>query len=197
MSSLDVLSSVNDRYQTAAAFHKESSDLFYFLGLRGYATLHKYQFLDETLAGRRVKKYIIDHCNSIPVDSPPDDVNLIRPLVAEKDLDRFSIDQPTMKEIITEAMQSYRGWEERTKTKYEEYAKSILGEGDISAYIFMMSIVQDVSDELVRVNSIILDLQGTDYDPVHIAELQPDLEAEYGAKIYWITADDEEGLNES
>lgn len=197
MSNLDILSSVNDRYQTAAAFHKESSDLFYFLGLRGYAALHKYQFLDETLTGRRVKKYIIDHCNTLLPDSAPDDVNLARPLVTDKSLDRFDVGPDELKEIIRDAMQSYKGWEERTLSKYQECAKSLLDDGDVAAYSFMTGIVQDVSDELVKVGALILDLQNTDFDPVHIAELQPDMEAEYSAKLYWATADDEEGLNES
>lgn len=170
----EILARVSNRFVTAVKFHKESSELFTFIGLEGYAKLHLFQFLDESYSSYKVKEFIIQHCNYIFEDAEPIEVNIIGPLTTG--LDRFDIQQSQMQEIVKSSFMAYKKWETDTLEEYEQCASELLQQNDIPAYKLLQDIIEDVNEEIQEIKEMILDLQFVDYDPVHISETQEDIE---------------------
>lgn len=183
MEPLEILTNINSRYQTAIAFHKESSDLFCFLGLPGFAALHEYQFISESKTSRELKKYIIENHNQVVLDEAPKEINILKPLVTSKNQSRLNITSRAAEEMVKQAFIAYQKWETYQKKENEDASKNLLSSGDVTDHIFVSILAEDASRELVKLNQIILDMKLTDFDHSHIADLQPALKSEYRDKL--------------
>ena len=77
----------------------------------------------------------------------------------------------------------YLGWEQATKDVYQKYATALREQGYVADAIFVDRLVEDVDNELERLERIITDLITSGYDPVYILESQKELHDKYKKKM--------------
>lgn len=186
--SLELLSEINARYQTAIAFHRESADLFWFLSLPGFAALHEYQYKDESCTQRKLKKFIIMNCQQAPIDPPPEEVRLLQPLVGDQKRIALKKGDTEMSpihkwEAMKQAWSVYLTWETSTLKEYESIAEKLFEDGDIAEYQFIAELIKDVSEEIASVADIIAALRNMEFDMPTVTSMQPDMEKHYKAKL--------------
>lgn len=181
MEAVKLLSEVLDRYQTAMAFHWESQNLFYWLSLKGFSAIHEYQFYDETRSAQKLKEYIIDRYGVVVLDKGPDNPEILT--MIDQGQDRIDVDPEQKWKLIQGAWEKYRLWELSTRKEYQRIATDLLNAGKVDDFQYISKLIEDVSLEIVKIEEIILDMSGTNYDLPHISDLQPSLEDQYNHKI--------------
>jgi len=175
--SAQIINRISDNYQTALAVHRELADIFWFLSLPGYAMLHEYQHLDESLAQRKVKNYITTTYHMYVPDKLPKTANIAEPLLNGKNRKALKADD-TWK-IIKESFEIYREWEEGTLKEYQKIAKELFENGEISAFNFVGEIIRDVKAELIFLNDKIIELNAMNWDMPNIVAEQTELYERY------------------
>ena len=55
----DIFREINDRQVTALMVHDQMADIFWFMQLKGFACMHEYQFLCESIGHRKTKKHYL------------------------------------------------------------------------------------------------------------------------------------------
>jgi len=184
--SVKLLSEVNNRFQVALAFHRESADLFHFLALPGFAAMHEYQYADEAKTQRELKQFIIKTCHYALKDKLPQNANLLEPLT--NGLDRTKMDATKRWNVIQQAFNAYESWEHDTLIEYERVAGELISEHEIAAHLFMAEIIKDVAEEWQRVSDMVIAFKGMDWDLAQLQGEQAELKEEYEEKLESIYA---------
>ena len=179
--SFELLNEISAHFATALSFHAESRALFEFLSLPGYAAIHDYQYHDESMTARNLKRYAITHTERLQPDAPPQDIRLITKLVNDRSRNEIKAAERT--QIVQKAFSSYRQWEESTIELYSDIAKQLSESGDMAAYAYIMEIVKSVDAELAHVKDMITDLDGIGWDTIEISARQKTLEELYIFKL--------------
>lgn len=173
----EIYNEINSRQIAALMFHRQMSDYFDFLGLRGYKRLHEYQYLCESKENLHVSRYYINHHGKLLSDGFRGEVKMIPE--AWLTANRMSVGRSTKQKAVEDGFNSYHSWEAETKTVYERYAARLRETGCESDAIFVDCLVEDVDKELKKVERIILDLISTGYDMVYIVESQKEIHDKY------------------
>lgn len=176
MTPLEVFEKINARFQTAILFHKESSDLFLFLGLKGFHKLHEKQYKDESKQSRNIKKFVIENHNHMIIDEAPQPIIAFPVDWLEKT--RGSIPQDERIAQVKISFENYYKWETETRKAYLACAKELLGAGQLNDYEVVMNLVKDVQKEIVNINEILLKLEFTNYDATSILDMQTNMGVE-------------------
>lgn len=173
----EIYNEINFRQIAALMFHRQMSDYFDFLGLRGYKRLHEYQYLCESKENLRVSRYYINHHGKLLFDSFSGEVKMIP--AAWLTANRISVGRATKQKAVEDGFNAYHAWEAETKTVYERYAVKLRETGHEADAIFVDCLVKDVDKELKKVERIILDLISTGYDMIYIVESQKEIHDKY------------------
>lgn len=173
----EIYNEINSRQIAALMFHRQMSDYFDFLCLRGYKRLHEYQYLCECKANIHVSRYYINHHGKLLSDSFSGEVKMIP--AAWLTANRMSVGRATKQKAVEDGFNVYHTWEAETKAVYEKYAVKLRESGHEADAIFVDCLVEDVDKELKKVESIILDLISTGYDMVYIVEIQKETHDKY------------------
>lgn len=183
MEALKLLETINNHYVTAIAFHREMADSNWFMSFPGFALLHEYQHIDESISQRKVKKWIIDnHYVGIydKLDGGPDD-NEFRKFSDGKS--RFSITASDKWTFLQESWNDYRNWEKSSFELYQSISKELFDNGNSADAIFVNDLIKDVSIEFSELVDILLAMQGMEWDVPTITSMQPELRNKYQSKI--------------
>lgn len=172
-----IYNEINSRQIAALMFHRQMSDYFDFLGLRGYKRLHEYQYLCECKENLHMSRYYINHHGKLLSDSFSGEVKMIPE--AWLSANRMSVGRSTKQKAVEDGFNAYHAWETETKAIYERYATRLREMGHESDAIFVDCLVEDVDKELKKVERIILDLISTGYDMVYIVESQKEIHDKY------------------
>lgn len=177
----DVFAEINARQIAALMMHDQMADYFDFLGLSGYKRLHLYQYFTESKERRDVAHYYINHHGKLIPDRFEGNVQMIPE--SWRSANRMSVGKSTKQKAVEDGFSVYLGWEQATKDVYQKYATALREQGYVADAIFMDRLVEDVDNELERLERIITDLITSGYDPVYIVESQKELHDKYKKKM--------------
>lgn len=177
----DVFAEINARQIAALMMHDQMADYFDFLGLSGYKRLHLYQYFAESKERRDVAHYYINHHGKLIPDRFEGNVQMIPE--SWRSANRMSVGKSTKQKAVEDGFSVYLGWEQATKDVYQKYATALREKGHVADAIFVDRLVEDVDNELERLERIITDLITSGYDPVYILESQKELHEEYKKKM--------------
>lgn len=168
--SVALLQEINNNYHMALAVHRELADAFWFIYMPGYAMQHEYQYLDESMTQRKLKRYITSTYHTFAPDKLPAKANISEPLLGGKNRKALKIDD-TYK-TIRELFDIYQRWEESALQKYQQIAAELLSSGEVSTFNFVgEEILKPVKKELVYVTDKCIELAAHDWDmPTIVAE---------------------------
>ena len=177
----DVFAEINARQIAALMMHDQMADYFDFLGLSGYKRLHLYQYFAESKERRDVAHYYITHHGKLIPDRFEGNVQMIPE--SWRSANRMSVGKSTKQKAVEDGFSVYLGWEQATKDVYQKYATALREQGYVADAIFVDRLVEDVDNELERLERIITDLITSGYDPVYIVESQKELHDKYKKKM--------------
>lgn len=177
----DVFSEINARQIAAIMMHDQMADYFDFLGLSGYKRLHLYQYFAESKERRGVAHYYINHHGKLIPDRFEGNIQMIPE--SWRSANRMSVEKSTKQKAVEDGFSVYLGWEQATKDVYQKYATALREQGYVADAIFVDRLVEDVDNELERLERIITDLITSGYDPVYILESQKELHDKYKKKM--------------
>lgn len=177
----DVFAEINARQIVALMMHDQMADYFDFLGLSGYKRLHLYQYFAESKERRDVAHYYINHHGKLIPDRFEGNVQMIPE--SWRSANRMSVGKSTKQKAVEDGFSVYLGWEQATKDVYQKYATALREQGYVADAIFVDRLVEDVDNELERLERIITDLITSGYDPVYILESQKELHDKYKKKM--------------
>ena len=177
----DVFAEINARQIAALMMHDQMADYFDFLGLSGYKRLHLYQYFTESKERRDVAHYYINHHGKLIPDRFEGNIQMIPE--SWRSANRMSVGKSTKQKAVEDGFSVYLGWEQATKDVYQKYATALREQGYVADAIFVDRLVEDVDNELERLERIITDLITSGYDPVYILESQKELHDKYKKKM--------------
>ena len=177
-------SEINARMIAALMFHDQMADYFDFLGMKGYKSLHEYQYFAESLERKKLNRYYINHHNKLIPDIYTGQVAMIPE--NWKIANRISIGKSTKQKGIEDGFNQYYEWESETKSLYEHYSSRLREMGAVADAIMVEKLVEDVDSELKKLERIIVDLISSGYDMVYITESQQRIHDKYKAKLHKI-----------
>lgn len=170
--SLQLLSQINDNYLMAITAHREMADVCWFGYLAGYAMLHEYQLLDESMTQRKLKRYITSTYHTFAPDNLPKSANIAEPLIGGKNRKTMKTEESW--KTVKEVFRIHQKWEESSLAKYQRIAAELLASGEVSTFNFVGEIIKDVKAELVYVTDKMIELNAHDWDMPQIISEQSD-----------------------
>lgn len=176
-----IFSEINARMIAALMFHDQMSDYFDFLGMKGYKKLHEYQYFSESLERKKLNQYYINHHSKLIPDTYSGQVAMIPE--NWQSANRISVGKSTKQKGIEDGFNQYREWESDTKNLYEHYSSRLREMGAVADAIVVEKLVEDVDNELKKLERIIIDLISSGYDMVYITESQQEIRNKYKAKM--------------
>lgn len=176
-----IFSEINARMIAALMFHDQMADYFDFLGLKGYKRLHEYQYFAESLERKKLNQYHINHHNKLIPDTYTGQVAVIPE--NWQTANRISVGKSTKQKGIEDGFNQYHDWEAETKSLYEHYSSRLREMGAVADAIMVEKLVEDVDNELKKLERIIVDLISSGYDMVYITESQQCIHDKYKAKM--------------
>lgn len=173
----EVFSMINSRQVIALMFHDKSADLFDFLGLQGFKQMHEYQYIEESLEHRRTKTYYTNNYETLISDQSIEEV-----VVIPEDWHRYTRQDVTpaiRTQYVQKSMEQYYNWEIETKALYERCAAYLLAWKNVSAFIYLTQLIEEVSLEIETLKKLRNRLRSVEYDPVYIEEIQDEYRKKY------------------
>lgn len=176
-----IFSEINARMIAALMFHDQMADYFDFMGMKGYKRLHEYQYFSESVERKKVNQYYINHHNKLIPNNYSGQVEVIPE--NWQTANRISVGKSTKQKGIEDGFNQYHEWEAETKSLYEHYASKLRETGSVADAIMVEKLVEDVDNELKKLERIIVDLISSGYDMVYITESQQSIHDKYKAKM--------------
>ena len=176
-----IFSEINARMIAALMFHDQMSDYFDFLGMKGYKRLHEYQYFSESMERKKINQYYINHHNKLIPNTYSGQVAMIPE--NWQTANRISVGKSTKQKGIEDGFNQYHDWEAETKSLYEHYSSRLREMGAVADAIMVEKLVEDVGNELKKLERIIVDLISSGYDMVYITESQHGIHDKYKAKM--------------
>lgn len=176
-----IFSEINARMIAALMLHDQMADYFDFLGMKGYKRLHEYQYFSESLERKKLNQYYINHHNKLIPDIYSGQVAVIPENWITAN--RISVGKSTKQKGIEEGFHQYHEWESETKYLYEHYASKLREMRAVADAIMVEKLVEDVDQELKKLERIVVDLISSGYDMVYITESQQGLHDKYKEKL--------------
>ena len=176
-----IFSEINARMIAALMLHDQMADYFDFLGMKGYKRLHEYQYFSESMERKKLNQYYINHHNKLIPDIYSGQVTVIPENWITAN--RISVGKSTKQKGIEEGFHQYHEWESETKSLYEHYASKLREMGAVADAIMVEKLVEDVDQELKKLERIVVDLISSGYDMVYITESQQGLHDKYKEKL--------------
>lgn len=177
---------VGSNFLEAVTFHRGMSDTFTFIRLPGFSRQHEFQFYDESLTSRKLKKFLIETVNIVTVESITPGGTKYTTVFDDYTRNATRIDyanEEVRKRGIEELYDLYQGWETKSLRFYQEVANSLREMGNVVAFNYMQGIVDDVSEELTGIENDILMFKGMSWDLPTITDMQSGLERKYQKKL--------------
>ena len=177
MRDIEIFNLISNRLVEATMMHNELSDLFTYLGLKGFAKAQEYQFLSEGYEMREVNRYAISHIGSLIDNS---NVKASSYIPSElRNLSRFEVNSMDKRDVVRYAIETWLTWETETKELYSNWCVELNNNHCVASALFVEELVKDVDDELERVSDILVELKNVNFDMNDIALIQKKYYEEY------------------
>lgn len=176
----DIFATIVQHQIKGLMIHEQMAEYFDFLSLKGYESEQDYHYYEESRNFRETLRYFINHHNmlvpALEVDNPE-----VIPSSWYK-YTRYDVDITTKKNAIKNAFEVWKTWETDTKALYEKMYKECFTINVCSAE-YIKCLLEDVSNELKRVERECLRLKALDYDMSVIVSEQDEIHEYYKKKI--------------
>lgn len=150
--------------------HEQLMNCYMFLGLSGYAKLHKKQYLSETKGYIKLCMYFSEHYRGIIKLGDPGTPDIIPASWYSNKKD--GMDLETRVKCIRAAFDEWVDWETETLRVYEKAYQDLLSLGEVSSSEFIRDYVKDVDRELIWASEERLKKYAIGFDIVSIVEEQ-------------------------
>ena len=161
--------------------HEQLANYYKFLNLSGYAYCHEYHFIEESVSYRKLCRYYISHYDKLIPESEFDNPEIIPESWYQHK--RQDVDINTKRNAVKQGLSKWVDWEMKTKKLYSDMYKEVMENGNVDAACFIKELVKDVSKELKRASSYLLDKEAIDYDMSVIIQEQKCKKDYYKDKI--------------
>lgn len=141
-------------------FHSDLADAFLKMGFNGFSMMQESRFADESRGLRELHRWMVDGFG----DCPDMRVN--------KDWEN-PVD-------VREAFNSWVNWEQKVHDEYESALRAVEEERSKEKLTEMLESQKKELDFAVRLRG---KLESVEYDPIAIAEIQPELEEHYRKEL--------------
>lgn len=178
-----IYQAIQERQCAYMAMHCELINLHSFLGLMGFKRIHKYHKLRMAMVEEKIKGYYIDHHNALIMD-----VDEVRePHVIPDDwykYNRFDVTTTVRGQYVKKAFETYREWLKEDKDKYNLYARALFDLGYMDDFAMIKKcLICSISEELKRLERLMLMLESVKYSEEYIALIQRKLHKKYKKKM--------------
>lgn len=170
----------SDHMIEGMTMHGQMADYYNFPGLEGFARLHEYHFICETISMRRIHRYFIDHCNRLLPEANATHPNAIP--VEWSNFTRQAVESETKSKAVETGMREWCKWEHETKEPYAKSAKDPCDAVEVAAAHVICELVRDVDDECKYADRLALSLSAVDYDMQVIVPMRHELHEKYRKK---------------
>lgn len=160
--------------------HDSYSHYFNFLNLKGYKRMEEYRSKEELKNYRRIHRYYISHYNKLIPEE-----KFEAPKVIPDDWYKHSkneVDTNTKRNAVKTAFTKWVEWEKGTKDLYQKMYKELVDLGEVDSSLKVGSMIKDVSAELERAESMLINLQSVDFAMDCILDVQQQLHDEFKTK---------------
>lgn len=138
-------------------FHSDLADAFLKMGLNGFSAIQESRFEDEARGLRELHRWMLECFGNCP------------DMRVNRDWDNSA--------DVREAFNSWVNWEQKVHDEYESALGAVEEERSKEKLSTMLESQKKELDFAVRFRG---KLESVEYDPVAIAEIQPQLEERYG-----------------
>lgn len=177
MRDIEIFNLISNRLVEATMMHSELGDLFAYLGLKGFAKAHDYQFLSENQDMKLVNRYAIYH---IGVLTNSEGVRGSRYIPSElSGVQRTDVNVMDKKDMARYGVETWVNWENETKELYGNWYTELCNNHSVASALFVDHLVKDVDDELKRANSVLVELKNVNFEMRDIVLMQEKYYNEY------------------
>lgn len=154
-----------------------------FLGLDGFKKMHEYQYYHETMTRRKLKCYMLDHLNLLAEDVGINEDGLQFIPQNWYGYTRHDVTSEEKKQYIVPSFQAYRDWENETKEFLSYCANELMYMGRVSDFNEITKLIEDVEEELKKIDSVILKISSVDFDIRYVLNMQDEFYRAYEKKL--------------
>ncbi len=163
---------ISARQIVAVMFHSDLFEMFNFLALDKFACEQKQQCKEEFMGHLKFVEHYNKYYNKLMNDNNQAYARVdILPSEWSK-YTRSDVTPQVRKKAITEAFTKWLDWEKETCEILSGIAYEFLKQQNVVDYEFIKCYIKDVKKEIQEITNIILELKITDYDEMHILEMQ-------------------------
>ena len=183
MSCHELYAMMSERMLVALMFHNDMSDYFNFLGLHGFECIHEYQYHEESISRRHLKREYLDiHNKIIKEHFEPEYFEDVIPTDWSK-YTRMDIDKSVIPKFVKSSIEKYKDWEEETKEMYETAYCVAISKGYVVDADIIKDYISCVQSELKKIYRLYEELNCVGFDPVYIVEMQKEIHDCYKEKM--------------
>ena len=181
----EIFKELADHMLQGLKVHDDFANYYDFLGLKGYRKCHQYHFLEETCSYRKLCKYYISHFNKMIEKGDLREENRVIPTKWYQHT-RQDIETSLRRDAVKVGLQAWANWEQETKDLYQRMYVELISLNEVNAAMFVKCMVEDVSEELKKVQSYHLNKKAIDYDMSYIIGQQKELHHKFKQKMKYI-----------
>lgn len=178
MTCTEIFEEISRHQVLALMFHDHMQELYDFLNLPGFKCWHRHQYMSESEEFVNTKHYFMStHNKLLKIDDPGQPIRVIPETWYS--YTRLEMTPQLLRQHTEASFSAYKTWEESTKNLYEECSKSLHNMGQIGDAQEVNRLIQDVTEELNDLYKVMIELKSTNYDVIHIFDMQQKLQKKY------------------
>lgn len=162
MTKEEIFSGISEHTIKGVMIHEQLADYYCFLGLYGYEKFQCKRYIEESKTLRKVHSYYTKHYHKLIPETKFDTPNVIPSNLYKYETNDLAIND--IRSAVKTTLNMWVKWEKETKELYEMYYKELISLGEIAAADFVLCLVKDVDDELIKAQCYISTKTNTDYD---------------------------------
>ena len=166
---ISVFAKVNNRLLSGMMFHDEMYRFYLFLRLYSFAKDHRKHYKEESASYQKLNKYFITHRNKFIKDRK---INVEQYIPMEWfSKERQDLSPEDIRNAVIFGMKVWISWEKETKEMYTDAYNDLLKLGYAAEAEYILGLVKDVDKELCDAQGLELKLQGMNFDPIEIMNM--------------------------
>ena len=182
-SELSVLSEIINHNIEGIMFHSDLTNVFNFLGLKGFKREHLYRTFEEFINLKSLENYTINHIGYIPSD-----LESKRPaeIISAPwyNASRFQVNDNDRKVKLKEIYTKWRDWENETKIMLQGKYQELLELGAVASSCKVKELIIAVDHELAELEDEYIEYTAVGWNTEYIISKQKDIKECYMQKMH-------------
>lgn len=177
----DILSELKKHLVNGLMFHNQMSEYFSFLGMCGYAEMHRYHELKESAGLKNLTEYHIVHAGELI----PGGSHGIPDTIPQQwyRIKRQETDVSWRRRAVKDGMIKWNSWEKDTVILMKELGRQLSETGELIYASIVAEKCRGAENEASQSECIMFDLESKEYDLKEILRDQEKIRKEYREKI--------------